>query len=129
MADHEADPRMQRSPLRRPGCVAALILWFIALLTPCFLIMLAVRGEITITTGSAPDQQLRIWLIQEADERGIGISSAGVQQDGEAVCVQTNVNFVLWRGKAQPTQYCECYIQTGDDYEMTQMTQTACSLP
>ena len=129
MADHEAGPQMQRSPLRRPGCVAGLILWFLALLAPCFLIMLAVRGEITITTGSAPDQLLRIWLIQEAKERGVGISNTSVQRDGETICVQTNVNFVLWRGEAQPTHYCECYIQTGDDYELTQMTQEACSLP
>ena len=129
MASNETNPNPQRSPLRRPGCILGLILWFAALLTPCFLITLAVRGEISVTTGSAPEQRLRIWLIQEADQSGIGISNASVHEQGESLCVQTNVHFVLWRGEAQPTQYCECYIVTGNEYEMAEITQEACSLP
>jgi len=122
MSDGESRP--QRSPLKRPGCVVGLIVWFLILLTPCFFITLAVRGEISLTTGGAPEQRLRIWLIQEADQSGIGVSNADVRQNGETLCVR----FLLWRGEAQPTQYCECYIQNEDEYELTGIAQESCSL-
>jgi hypothetical protein len=129
MATSGTLPTPQRSPLKRPGCILGLILWFVVLLTPCFLIMLAVRGEISVTTGPVPEQRLRVWLIQEPDQSGIGISNVSVQGKDESLCVQTNVNFVLWRGEAQPTQYCECYALAGDSYEITEITQEACSHP
>ena len=129
MAINATGPNQKPSPLKRPGCVLGLILWFVVLLTPCFLIMLAVRGEISVTTGPAPEQRLRIWLIQEADQSGIGLSNASIQGGGESLCVQTNVHFVLWRGEAQPTQYCECYTLAGSDYEIAKITQEACSQP
>ena len=116
-----------RSPLARAGCIIALIIWFTVLLAPCFMIALAIRGEISLTTGSAPEQRIRVWLIQEADQTGIGISNAGVQEIEDNICVQTDVNFVLWRGEAQPVQYCECYVQTADEFQAVSVTQAACS--
>ena len=105
----ENPPLIKRHPLRRPGCVIGLVLWFILLLSPCFMILLAARGEISISTGDLPDQRIRVWLIQEARLSGIGVSSATVQAHDQQMCVQTNVNFMLWRGQADSTQYCDCY--------------------
>jgi hypothetical protein len=116
----------QRHPLRRPGCVLGLFLWFIVLLLPCFLIMLAARGELSITTGSAPEQRLRVWLIQEVAQSGIGISTAGIVMLDDKVCVQTKVNFILWQGQAEPTQYCECYVQTGADFQLADTYTGSC---
>jgi hypothetical protein len=100
----------RRSPLRRAGCIVALVIWFALLLLPCFLIVLAVQQEIIITTGSVPGQQTRLWLISEAEERGLAISTASIRQSDEnAVCVETDVHFMLWAGKADPTSYCDCY--------------------
>lgn len=100
----------RRSPLRRLGCIAALVLWFAILLLPCFLVVLAVQQEIVISTGGAPGQQLRLWLISEADERGLAVSTASVRQsDPDALCVQTNVSFLLWAGNSDPLSYCDCY--------------------
>ena len=100
----------RRNPLRRTGCIIALIVWFLILLLPCFLIVLAVQQEIVISTGSAPGQQTRLWLISEADERGLALSTTSTRQNNEnAVCVETDVHFMLWAGKADPTSYCDCY--------------------
>jgi|SRR5690606_34885709 hypothetical protein len=116
-----------RHPLRRPGCVIALIIWFLLLLSPCFMIVLAVRGEFSITTGSAPEQRVRLWLIQEIGQSGIGLSNAEVRQTGEdAICVQTNVQFLLWRGQAEPTQYCECYERAESEWQAASVEQGAC---
>jgi hypothetical protein len=123
-------PKIQpRHPLRNPGCVVALIIWFVVLLSPCFMIVLAVRGEISIPTGGAPEQRLRIWLIQEARQSGIGMSSASVQQNSENLCVQTTVSFILWRGEAEPTQYCECYAQSETGWQPTLAEPGACPQP
>ena len=101
--------RPPRSPIAKLGCGIALIIWFSLLLAPCFMFILATRGEISIATGEAPEQRLRIWLIQEARQSGLGVSNASVKQVDENVCVQTSVTFILWRGEASPTEYCECY--------------------
>lgn len=102
----------RRSPLRRIGCTIALVLWFTLLLVPCFLIVMAVQGEIVITQGDLPGQQLRVWLIMEADQRGFGVSSATVYRDGDNnACVQTDTRFWLWEGEADPVSYCECYAR------------------
>lgn len=114
----EAVPVRRRSPLRRAGCVVALIFWFAILLLPCFLIVLAVQQEIVISTGGVPGQQLRLWLISEPDERGLGYSTASVRQsEATAVCVQTDVRFLLWAGSAQPVSYCECYERADESAE------------
>lgn len=103
----------RQSPLRRAGCVFGIVLWAVLMLMPFLLIALAVRGEITIDTGAAPDQRLRIWLIMEAKERGVGISTAFAQQLTGQTCVQTDVRFFMWEGPpGEPHSYCECYNQT-----------------
>ncbi len=104
-----SEPR-RRNPLRRVGCIIALVVWFLILLLPCFLIVLAVQQEIVISTGGAPGQQTRLWLISEADERGLGVSTTSTRQSNEnAICVETDVHFYLWAGKSDPSSYCDCY--------------------
>ncbi|MEP7290399.1 MAG: hypothetical protein ABI835_01395 [Chloroflexota bacterium] len=122
-------PAPPRSRVRRVGCIAALVVWFAVLLLPCFLIVLAVQQEIVISTGSAPGQQTRLWLISEADERGLAYSSTSTQQSGEnALCVQTDVRFFLWTGSAEATSYCECYQRsaTGDPWSFTESISGVC---
>ena len=125
----EAPPVMKRHPLRRPGCVIGLILWFVLLLSPCFMILLAARGEISISTGDLPEQRIRVWLIQEARLSGIGVSSGAAQVYDQQMCVQTNVNFVLWRGQADPIQYCDCYTQAESGWQASSTESGACPTP
>ena len=123
-------PAPRRRPLRRAGCIMALVIWFVVLLLPCFLIVLAVQQEIVITTGSAPGQQTRLWLISEADQRGLALSTASVHQsDPNALCVQTNVRFLLWTGHSDPSVYCDCYQRAGENipWSSTKTTTGECT--
>lgn len=110
-------PPRRRSPLGRLGCGCALAVWFLLILTPCALGILATQGEITVNLGSAPGQQLRVWLIMEPDERGIGVSSpARVTTSGDTgMCMQTDVRYLLWEGEAESVSYCECYERASAD--------------
>lgn len=106
----------RRSPACRVGCTILVILWFLLLLTPCLAIILATQGDIVIPQGSVPGHEIRIWLISEADQRGIGISSASVQQtDANALCLETNARFILWAGNADSLTLCECYTRESED--------------
>jgi hypothetical protein len=100
----------RRSPLRRIGCGILLVFWFALLLTPCFLITLAVQQEVRITTGPVPGQELRVWLIMEAETRGLGVSTGNVATQTEtSLCLQTDIRYFLWQGSEAPVSYCECY--------------------
>lgn len=104
-----------RSPLRSVGCAVAVLIWAILMLIPFLLFALAVRGEISLNTGVAPEQRLRVWLIMEPAQRGIGISTAAAVSSGDNTCVQTEVRFVLWQGRPEePRTYCECYRRADD---------------
>lgn len=111
----EETPRRRR-PARRAGCTIVVILWFLLLLTPCVCIALITQGEIIIPQGSAPGQEIRIWLIMEADQRGLGVSTTSVQQpQPSALCVESDTRFLFWTGSAEPLTSCVCYERTGED--------------
>ena len=113
--------------LKRLGCIGCLIIWFLILLLPCGLIALAVRGEIVISQGEAPEQDLRIWLIMEIGERGIGVSTTSPfpGANNEEICIQTDVSYYLWEGQADPVSYCQCY--QADNWEPTRFAQGICA--
>jgi hypothetical protein len=127
----EEPPKPPPSRLRRIGCALALVIWFTLLLTPCFLFVMATQGEIAVNLGSAPGQDLRIWLIMEADERGFGVSrpTTASGNDANHLCVQTDVRYLLWAGKAEPVTYCDCYERSGTDqaWSSTATQQGACT--
>ncbi len=107
----------RRSPLRRIGCAAGLILWALVMITPCGLFLLITQQQIVIPLGTAPDQVLRIWLVSEPRERGLGVSWASLHagQSDQSVCVQTNIRFLLWAGQGEGTTYCDCFQRMSDD--------------
>lgn len=118
------------NPIKRVGCILALIVWFLLLLLPCGLFTLATQGEISVSQGSLPGQQMRLWLIMEVDERGLGVSSTAARQDdANNACLQTSVSYLLWQGQSDPLVYCECFARDSADAAWTLVsTQTdACS--
>ncbi len=128
----QAQPQVmvvRRPWYRRVGCLIALLIWLMVMLLPCFFLALAFQQEIVITQGDAPNQVLRIWLINEVRDRGFGISSTsvhpGLQNSG--VCVQTDVRFILWVGDSPPTSYCECYALSSEELEITSVQQGQCT--
>ncbi len=107
--------RKPRSIRKRLGCGFILLLWFGLILTPCLCIVLATQGEISVQLGNPSANVLRFWLVNEARERGIGISSPTVFNiSANAVCIRTNVSFLFWQGQGKSTNFCECYVHTGD---------------
>jgi len=114
---------------RRVGCLIAVLIWLIVMLIPCFFLTLAFQQEIVITQGDTPNQVLRIWLINEARSRGLGISNASVHSglQNNDLCVQTDVRFMLWVGDSPATSYCECYASAGDELEITSVQEGQCT--
>ncbi|MCU0480788.1 MAG: hypothetical protein MUE54_06185 [Anaerolineae bacterium] len=105
----------KRNPIRRAGCTVLLIFWFLFLLTPLCLFVLAVQGEITIAHfGDVPESYqhplFQVQLVMEEDYRGLRIVNATLHnQTDEAICVQTNVRYLLWEGEGDPATFCRCY--------------------
>ena len=116
LEDQPVAPPRRRGPVRRVGCTILVILWFLLLLTPCVGIVLATQGDIVIPQGNAPGHEIRIWLIAEADERGLGLSTASVpQSESNALCVETSARFILWAGNVDPLTSCVCYTRDTEE--------------
>jgi hypothetical protein len=100
----------------------------VCLLIPCGAITLATQGEIVFALGSAPGQELRVWLVMEAFERGLGISTPNVVSSTDTlVCVQTDVHYALWVGRAEATVFCDCYVRA-DSGSVWSLTSTSAEL-
>jgi hypothetical protein len=126
---NEAPVRKPPGLLRRFGCLILLVIWFAFVLSPCVLITLAQQGEITISQGELPNQYIRVWLIMEIDQRGVGISTTSQQEINGAQCLQTDVNFALWEGEEAPLSYCDCYARddTASIWSLTSSQQGVCT--
>jgi hypothetical protein len=106
------------------GCGIALVLWFALLCLPCVMFWFASGNEIHIAHSSVPEAYdhpfLEIGLIMTTDNRGIKFKSSNIISNGDnAVCVQTNLNYVLWYSREEnpSTSFCDCYKR--DDTEST----------
>ncbi len=119
-----------RRRLKRLGCGLLLVLWFLVLLTPCALIALATQGEIVLTHSDVPNDDLRIWLIQEAGQRGIAVSNARrVDAANATTCTLTDVRFLLWQGTGGEAQhYCSCYAHQETGWSSVAEGDAACQL-
>lgn len=121
---------VQRSRGERLGRLGCVVVWLAAMMIPFVLIILAARGEIIIPTGGAPEQRIRLWLIMEPYERGVGLSRASVVEVDDLTCVRTDVSFVLWEGEAaEGLSYCECYARDGDQWNLQTVTEGICPAP
>lgn len=121
----------RRSPVRRIGCMLALGVWALVMVTLCGFFLLATQEQIIISLGSAPDQVARAWLVSEPRERGLGFSWASLHQTQteRSVCVQTDIRFLLWAGTGESATYCDCYQRGGDDqpWELVSTHSGSCS--
>ena len=100
--------------LRRIGCGLLLVLWFgFLILGPCAVVTLISGNDIRLVHSDVPDDNtLRIWLIQQAHARGLGISTGySVDPDANTVCTVTDTSFILWLGEGQSSHSCACYTR------------------
>ena len=133
-----SSPPKKRSLAKRLGCGLLLISWFLLLLTPCALFYLAANGEIRIHHADIPQPhehpRLQISLISEADDRGLRIVTSFIVEPSDAdraLCVETDVRFVLWESSAgdQDSRYCDCYGRASATaaWELTDTFGGACA--
>jgi hypothetical protein len=110
--------------------VFLLVLWFIFLLTPCLMFKLAVDREIILIHSDLPEDDFRIWLIQDVRNRGVAISnSRRVDASNGAACTVIDVRFILWQGKGGDSQhYCSCYSKAESGWSSVTEGEAACQL-
>ncbi|MCC7449348.1 MAG: hypothetical protein IT324_18160 [Anaerolineae bacterium] len=112
---------------KRLGCGVLLVLWFTLLLTPCLAIVLATQQEIVLTHSDIPNDDFRIWLVQDAKQRGVAISnSRRVDLPDNRACTLISVSFLMWQGKGDPTSYCSCYQRQGGGWTPIDEDQAVC---
>lgn len=109
----------RRGCLWRFGCV---VLWLPLMLLPLFLFLLATQGEVALWhnasfPSSAEHPFLQVKLLMDIDTRGLNITRSYIStppSGSDAVCVQTNVRFLLWQGQGEAVDYCDCYAPHDD---------------
>src|SRR5258707_1210353 len=97
---------------------------------PCIAIVLATQGEIVLAHSDLPNDDFRVWLIQQPRERGIALSNSHrVSGTDGSVCTIIDAHFVLWEGQqvASP-HYCSCYKQQDGNWNSTAEGDEACLL-
>jgi hypothetical protein len=88
--------------------------WLLVMLTPTLAVVLARSGQLEI--GSAGGPHTRLFLLQEADNEGLGLERARevsppVGLEGSASCLRTTVTYWMWTPgvENQPAEYCQCF--------------------
>ena len=129
----EAPKSPKRSIFRRVGCGILIVLWFLFILSPCLLIILASQGEIVLQHRNIPESEihplLRVDLIMDIDFRGMAFTNSTKQNESDLeMCVQTNVRYLLWEGEGESAKYCDCYsrISVDKSWESTITTVGEC---
>lgn len=123
----------KRSLLNRIGCWILVVFWFILILTPACLLVLAIQGEIALWHGSgfpesASHPLLQAKLLMDADTRGLNITSSSlVDVAGDQTCVQTHVRYLLWQGRGQNVSYCDCYTRENTDWTFVASSPGVCA--
>ena len=111
--------------------VLFLLIWLTLLLAPCLALYIASRGELRLRTGPAPEQEIRLWLVQDAQRAGMGLAYASERSSGNERCFQTEVQFLLWRGRQldddTATRFCACYAPDDSDFSAPRGKAGACA--
>ncbi len=125
--------RQGRRSLKRVARLLFLLVWLTLVLTPCLAFVLAARNELRIRTGPAPEQELRLWLVQDSRRAGLALSRAHEQEVGGQRCFLTDVSFLLWRGQhldqETATSFCSCYAAEDLDFRLPATRAGACVIP
>ena len=122
-----------RTGFRRVLRFFFLLLWLVVILTPCLALTLASQGEIRLRSGPAPEEELRLWLVQDAQRAGLAISHASRRDSESRHCFQTEARFLLWRGQQldeeTATTFCSCYDKQDEAFERQELIAGSCPAP
>lgn len=114
---------------RRGGCAVLIVIWLGLMSLPCAFITLMTQKEIVFSRGELPEQEWRLFLIEEPDERGLGFSAGSIESGGAdegQFCIKTTTRYFLWEGSAETVSYCNCYEQQGERWSLTLVGDAEC---
>lgn len=87
------------------------LLWVLVMAFPLGAALLASNGQIQLG-GEDAANQVRIFLVQEREQEGIGVEwRRSMRDDG---CRQGSISYVMWKGTAENARYCTCFDANGD---------------
>ena len=101
------------------GCLSVVLVGFVAAGLLLVVLSIALRGEARFSKGDLGE--LRIWLIRETANQGLGLSTtrivAGRESSGKA-CVRTTAMFLMVRAaqEVEDVQFCECYEKQAETW-------------
>jgi len=128
--------RTPQSRLGKMGCGVLTILWFMVLLLPCAMFVLATSGEIRIDHPSIPEPQdhplLSLSLSVDAYNSGLKISRSWIAFDQASnACVETVTHYLRWRsdGTESTVIFCQCYQFVDERWVFQQQSLTSCRAP
>lgn len=121
----------RRSVLRRLGCLVAIVVWgFLLCALPFGFVTLLVEKEIVIPLSDKPEHEIRLFLLDEPDQRGVGLSRPNLESQTEgAYCVKTSLHYLIWEGEGENLNYCDCYEKFGDSWGLTFIGDANCQPP
>ena len=98
--------------LRRLAYLLFFLVWLVVMSFPMFAFFLATNGEIQL--GNDPRRHVRFFLLQETDTQGIGVEWIRPLRENDT-CSRGSIRYLLWEGKGQNIDYCQCYDATTGD--------------
>ena len=122
-----------RTAARRLFRLFFVVFWLLLISTPCLALALASQGEIRLRSGPAPEEELRLWLVQDAQRAGLAISHVSRHDYELRKCYQTEARFLLWRGQQldeeTATTFCSCYNIEDETFQQQEITAGSCPAP
>ena len=108
---------MQESPppspanriTRRLGCLAGVLVWLVVMILPIFIFVLVTNGQ--IEWGEDPQDQMRLFLLQDVDQEGVGFQWTR-PHPSESSCLETTVAYLMFSGEAENGRSCTCLADT-----------------
>jgi hypothetical protein len=122
----ESDPAKSKEPESRNvkvspalGCLSVILVGVAAAALLLVVLSIALRGEARFSKGDLGE--LRIWLIRETANQGLGLSTTRIVEGRESsgkACVRTTARFLMVRSaqEVEDVQFCECYEKQGETW-------------
>ena len=101
------------------GCLSTVLVAVLATGLLLIILSVALRGEARFSKGDLGE--LRIWLIRESANQGLGLSTtrivAGRESSG-VVCIRTSARFLMIRSEQviENVVFCDCYEKQGENW-------------
>ena len=110
------------------GCFSTILAAVVAAGLLLIILSIALRGEARFGKGDLGE--LRLWLIREAANEGLGLSTTRIVEGREAsgeVCIRTTARFLMIRSaqEVEDVAFCDCYERQGE----TWVAAGACPAP